>query len=39
MAYKHIPGFFDYAAAYLIVGLLLAPVLLIVAMVFRVVGY
>jgi hypothetical protein len=39
MARRHLPSFFDYAATYLIIALLLAPVLLIVAMVFRMVGY
>jgi len=39
MARKHLPNFFDYAAAYGVIALLLAPLLLIVAMVFRMVGY
>lgn len=39
MARKHMPNFFDYLAAYGVIAILLAPILLIVAMVFRMVGY
>ena len=39
MARRDHPGFFDYAATYAVIAILLAPVLLIVAMVFRMVGY
>jgi hypothetical protein len=39
MAKKQDSGFFGYAASYGVIALLLAPVLLIVAMVFRMVGY